>query len=181
MNKIELQLPTLHHKAAAENFKTEFFENQEHEIPGSAMLDGMEYEQWLTFNENNRKENTVSRGWVAATTFFAVRKLDNKIIGIIDIRHNLENEFLAQFGGHIGYSVCPSERKKGYATDILKMGLDYAKSLNIKEVMIACFSDNIASIRTIEKCGGIFSESKYYTDGNIPYFNEKIINIYYKI
>ena len=112
MSELELQLPTLQHKIAAENFKREFLEMQEPVIYGSALFDQMDYEQWLTHNTNNRQESTVSIGWVTATTFFAVRKRDLKIVGMIDIRHNLENEFLAQYGGHIGYSVRPSERKK---------------------------------------------------------------------
>jgi len=179
MNDIDLQIPTLLHKAAAEDFKNEFIEAQEHFIPGSAMFDQMEYEQWLTHNTNNRCECTVSSGWVVATTFFAVRRHDNKIIGMIDIRHHLGNDFLAQYGGHIGFSVCPGERKKGYATEILKMGLEYTKSLNIEKVMIGCFSDNIPSIRTIEKCGGVLSETKHYTEGDIPYADGKLIKIYW--
>ena len=172
MNKIELQLPTLLHKPAAENFKSEFFEMQERVINGSALLDQMEYDEWLIHNTNNRHESTVSSDWVAATTFFAVRISNNKIIGMIDIRHNLENEFLTQYGGHIGISVRPSERKKGYATEILRLGLEYAKSLNIEKVMVACYSDNIPSVRVIEKCGGVLSEVKPYEDG-------KLVNIYW--
>jgi len=185
-NELELQLPALHHKQAAENFKSEFLEMQEPVIYGSALFDQMEYEQWLTHNTNNRQENTVNTGWVPATTFFAVRKRDRKIVGMIDIRHNLEHDFLAQYGGHIGYSVRPGERKKGYATEILKMGIEYAKSLNIKKLMIACFSDNLPSIRTILKCGGVLSETKPYTDELFPelfinsvYSEEKIVNIYW--
>ena len=94
MSELELQLPTLQHKIAAESFKSEFLEMQEPVIYGSALFDQMEYEQWLTHNTNNRQESTVSIGWVPATTFFAVRKRDLKIVGVIDIRHNLENEFL---------------------------------------------------------------------------------------
>ena len=182
MSEIELQLPTLQHKIAAENFKREFLEMQEPVINGSALFDQMDYEQWLTQNTNNRQESTVSIGWVTATTLFAVRKRDLKIVGMIDIRHNLGNEFLAQYGGHVGYSVRPSERKKGYATEILKMGIEYAKSLNIEKIMIACFSDNIPSIKTIEKCGGVLSETKRYTDGqfiNIPNSEEKHVNVYW--
>ena len=185
MNEFELQLPALHHKEAAENFKNDFFEMQEHEINGSAMLDQMEYEEWLTLNTNNRHENTVNSGWVVATTFFAVRKFDGKIIGMIDLRHNLGNEFLTQYGGHIGYSVRPSERKKGYATEMLKRVLGYAKSLNIQKVMMGCYSDNIPSIRTIEKYGGVLTETKLYipyTFGDnfkLPVENGKFINIYW--
>ena len=165
MTPIELHLPTSHHKTAAESFKNEFFEAQERVINGSAMFDQMEYEPWLALNTNNRHKSTVNNGWVEATTFFVVRQHDNKIIGMIDVRHNLGNEFLMQYGGHIGYAVCPSERKKGYATEMLRMGLEYAKSLNIDKVMLGCYSDNIPSVRTIEKCGGVLFETKCYTDG----------------
>lgn len=182
MNEIELQLPTLQHKTAAESFKSEFFEIQEYVINGSALLDQMEYEQWLARNVNNRNKNTIEKDWVVATTFFAVRMRDNKIIGIIDIRHSLGNEFLTQFGGHIGYSVCPSERAKGFATEILKMGLEYLKSLSIEKVMIGCYAENIPSIRVIEKCGGILFETKPFTFGNLvnaPEENGKIVNTYW--
>ena len=182
MNEIELQLPTLYHKIVAENFKNEFFEMQEHIIPGSAMLDQMEYEQWLIHNANNRNENTVNSGWVVATTFFAVRKYDHKIIGMIDIRHNLDNEFLTEYGGHIGYSVRPSERRKGYAAEMIKMGFEYAKSLSIEKIMIGCFLDNIPSIKTIEKCGGVLFETKPYVDIahiNLPDTTGKLVNIYW--
>jgi len=181
MHELELHLPTLQHKTVAENFKNEFFEMQEPVIYGSALFDQMEFEQWLIHNSNNRDENTVNSGWVIATTFFAIRKQDLKIVGMIDIRHNLKNEFLAQYGGHLGYSVRPSERKKGYATEMLKLGIEYAKSLNIEKLMIACFSDNIPSIKTIEKCGGVLSETKPYIEGelvNIPNSEEKLVNIY---
>jgi predicted acetyltransferase len=182
MNELELQLPALHHKIAAQNFKNEFFEIQEQLIPGSALFDQMEYDEWLIHNTNNRHENTVAIGWVVATTFFAIRKSDHKMIGMIDVRHNLGNEFLAQFGGHLGYSVCPSERKKGYATEMLKMALEYTKSLGIEKVMIACFANNIPSIRTIEKCGGVFTETKTLSNVGFDILSEeegKFINIYW--
>lgn len=91
---------------------------------------------------------------------------------MIDIRHHLNNPFLTEFGGHIGYAVRPSERKKGYATQMLKMALEYAKSLGITKIMLGCYSDNTASVETIGNCGGILTESKLYTDG-------KPMNIYW--
>ena len=130
----------------------------------------------------NRNESTVNSGWVATTTFFAVRKRDQKIIGMIDIRHNLENAFLKEYGGHLGYSVRPSERRKGYATEIMKMGLEYAKLLGIKKVMIACFGDNIPSVKTIGKCGGTLYETKSYIESkqiNLPNTDGKFVNIYW--
>ena len=176
--QIELQLPALHHKMAAEDFKNDFFENNETFIFGSAKFHSMEYEPWLEYTKSNRQESTVSKEDVVKTTYFAVRKCDEKIIGIIDIRHSLGDgstaysQYLLNFGGHIGLSVRPSERNKGYSTELLRMGLEYAKTLNIKKVMVGCYSDNPQSIRTIENCGGIFSEKKPYTDG-------KPVNIYF--
>lgn len=165
MREIELQFPTSHHKMGAEDFKNEFFKMQENVINGSALLDQMEYDEWLINTINNSQANTVRSDWVVATTFFAIRKCDKKIIGMIDIRHNLNHNFLTQYGGHIGYAVRPSERKKGYAAEILKLGLAYAKTINIHKVMLGCYSDNIASIKTIKKCNGILFETKPYTDG----------------
>ncbi|KNY29439.1 GCN5-related N-acetyltransferase [Pseudobacteroides cellulosolvens ATCC 35603 = DSM 2933] len=172
MTDITLELPTIEHESMANQFKDEFFENNERVINGSALFDQMDYKKWFDNNERNRNPATVSNDWVAASTFFAVRKSDNKIIGMIDVRHNLNNKFLADYGGHIGYAVRPSERRKGYATSMLKMALEYAKSLSLNRVMLGCYADNIASIKTIVKCGGKLTESKQYVDG-------KQMNVYW--
>ena len=165
MTAIELNLPTLQYESRAEEFKKEFFANQETIINGSALYDKMDYKEWLTSTKNNRSAETASKDWVVATTFFAVRKSDDRIVGIIDIRHNLNNDFLTQFGGHIGYAVRPTERQKGYATQMLKLALQYAKSIDLKKVMLGCYSDNTASVKTIEMCGGILTQTKPYIDG----------------
>lgn len=172
MRELELQLPTLQHKELAEEFKQEFFSYNENIINSSALFDQMDYNEWLINTLKNSKLETVRKDWVVATTYFAIRKSDNKIVGMIDIRHNLNNEFLANYGGHIGYCVRPTERKKGYATEMLKLGLNYAKSLDIKEVMLGCYANNIPSIKTIEKCGGILAETKPFADG-------KPVNVYW--
>lgn len=103
-------------------------------------------------------------GYVTANTFFTVRKEDNKLVGIINIRHKLNN-YLLNYGGHIGYSILPSERRKGYAYRQLLLGLNFCKKLNIDKVLVTCKEYNIGSIKTIEKAGGIlentiFNESK---------------------
>lgn len=169
MAEIILELPTIRHEPMANLFKKEFFENNEPMINGSALFDQMDYREWLDNTERNRNPETVRDDWVLASTFFAIRKSDDKIIGMIDIRHSLDNKFLKEYGGHIGYSVRPSERRKGYATEILKLGLEYAKSLGLKRVMLGCFTSNTASIKTIIKCGGVLTESKSYVD-DIPMY-----------
>lgn len=159
-----LEFPTMNHEKAAIQFKNEFFEHGERVINGSALLDQMEYSEWLKNVQNNANPETVRGDWVQATTFFAVRSFDKKIIGMVDIRHNLNNDFLMNYGGHIGYAVRPSERRKGYGTQILAMAIDYAREIGLKRVMLGCHSDNIASLCTIEKCGGICTENKIAFD-----------------
>ncbi|MDY0124537.1 MAG: hypothetical protein RBR61_10075, partial [Sulfurimonas sp.] len=108
--KLSLHLPTLAHQPAAERFKQAFFENGEWVIYGSALFDQMEYIPWLEHNARGQHKDTVAEGWVVATTFFVIREQDRKIVGMIDIRHSLDHPFLMEYGGHIGYSVCPNER-----------------------------------------------------------------------
>ena len=118
-------------------------------INGSAGLDRLSsIEDWLEELNKRSCEDTVPKGLVPSSTYLAVREKDNYIVGMIDIRHYL-NEFLKQFGGNIGYSVRKSERNKGYAKQMLKLALEKCKELKIKKVLITCDEDNIASEKVI--------------------------------
>lgn len=89
------------------------------------------------------------------TNTFLVAVIHDKIVGRVSIRHSL-NDFLERIGGHIGYGVIPSQRKRGYATEMLRQALQIAGSLGIDRVLITCDVDNVASRRVIEKNDGIF-------------------------
>lgn len=162
---VRLEKVAASHQIEAEEMKQEFFNFGETIINGSALFDQMPFCEWLVNTNRNHDPKTVRKDWVMATTFFAFRKADEKMVGVIDVRHELTVPFLQQYGGHIGYSVRPSERKKGYATQMLKLALSYCRSLHISTVKLGCYADNLASIRTIERCGGICVEQKLYTDG----------------
>lgn len=166
MNDLELIKPTKAFEEAAFEYKKEHFDIGEYELHGSALLGKIElYDDWLKMLEENSNEKTVHSDWVVASTFFAIRKSDQKIIGLIDIRHGL-NDFLRNYG-HIGYGVRPSERKKGYATQMLKMALDYARQIRLSKVMLACYKDNEASSKVIQKCNGIFEKDILHPNGKI--------------
>lgn len=75
------------------------------------------------------------------------------VVGRISLRHQL-NEALTTFGGHIGYEVRPSARRKGYATKALALMLEHAKAQGLENVMLTCADDNVASIKVIEANGG---------------------------
>jgi predicted acetyltransferase len=90
---------------------------------------------------------------VPANTYFLVRTADDKIIGMINIRHKL-NDFLFREAGHIGYSIRPTERNKGYATLMLSLGLEKCKELSIDRVLVTCDRKNPASARAFKKIKG---------------------------
>ena len=111
------------------------------------------FEKWLEDTYNGEFKETCPENFVPASTYFLVDD-SGKILGATNIRHEL-NESLLITGGHIGYGIRPSERKKGYATEILALSLEQAKKFGIKKVLVTCDKDNIASAKTIIKNGGI--------------------------
>lgn len=154
MDEIILVFPDESLEEKAYDYKSEHFDYGETIIDGSSFWDKRDsYLEWLTEVRLNSRPETVNPTRVVSSPFFAVRKKDNKIIGMIDCRHYL-NDFLKDFG-HIGYSVRPTERRKGYATEILRLVLEYAKEIGLREVNLSCIVDNIGSRKAIIKNGGI--------------------------
>lgn len=162
MNSLKLVFPTLAHKEAALAYRQEYFDNGEMTINGDGGLDTAEsYEEWI---EKIKGDLTrCDAGRVPSTTYFAVA--GSKIVGTIQIRHRL-NDFLLSYGGHIGYGVVPSERRKGYASRMLFLALRKCSSLGIGRVLVTCDKANTASARTIMKNGGIL-ENEIPEDGRI--------------
>lgn len=122
--------------------------------------------KWIKDTELRSKEETCPRDKVPSDVYIAVRKSDNKIVGIIDLRHHINHPVLGLWGGHIGYSVRPCERGKGYAKEMLRQNLLKCKELGIERVMITCSVDNPASERTILANGGVY-EKNVEVDGEL--------------
>ena len=106
----------------------------------------------------------VSPGRVAETVLWLV---DGKAyMGRVSIRHTL-NDWLRLIGGHIGYEIRPSRRRRGYGTLILRLALPYARDLGLARVLITCDADNIGSRRIIEANGGQFEDAVLEPDRNV--------------
>ena len=138
---------------------------REEMLAAGSSLDGtsglIKYEDpaaWLAHVRMMENEDTCPKHWVPSTLYAAQRAGESRIVGMIDLRHRL-NEHLAEFGGHIGYSVRPDERRKGYATQMLALALQEARRRGLPRVMLTCDEDNEASRRTIERNGGVFHSS----------------------
>ncbi|MDO5156532.1 MAG: GNAT family N-acetyltransferase [Eubacteriales bacterium] len=154
---VRLVVPTKEHEKDALAFKQEFFDYGETTINGSELLDQMDdYDAWLQSVTNNANVETVSSDWVLTDTFFAVDDA-GCIVGIIDLRHELK-VFLVDFGNS-GYSVRPSQRKKGYATEMLHLIIDVAAKSGMKEMHLSVERSNTPSVKTIERNGGVYERS----------------------
>ena len=148
MDKIILVKPDLSYADEIIKYKEESLAESPL-INGSAGLDRFSsIEIWFEELKKRSCENTVPKGLVPSSTYLAVREKDNYIVGMIDIRHYL-NEYLTQVGGNIGYGIRKTERNKGYAKQMLKLALEKCKELKIKKVLITCDEDNIASEKVI--------------------------------
>lgn len=110
---------------------------------------------WLSESARCMKRETAPEGWVPATQFVYVRERDGKIVGMIQVRHEF-NDYLAKYGGHIGYSVRPDERRKGYASAMLRDALPACRALGLDKVLVCCRTDNEGSRRTITGNGGVY-------------------------
>jgi len=144
--------PSSEIKAAAMEYRQEYLAHGETHINGSLGFARYDvYEEWLEQVRLARHKETSPTG-VPATTYFSVREGDHKIIGTIQLRHELD-DYLRQRGGHIGYGIRPSERGKGYGTEQLALVLEKAKALGLPRVMISCDQTNAASARVAVKNG----------------------------
>ena len=156
-----LVYPKKEHEKMMKDYIQETYQNNELYING----DGgchlyLDYSKWLKKEKQNHLGINLNSNFVPATTYFYIE--NNQIVGTINIRHCL-NDLLLKSGGHIGYSVLPSQRKKGYATAMLKEAIKICKQWDIYPILIICKKENIASKKTIEKCGGKF-ENEYFDE-----------------
>lgn len=151
-------------------FRQEVFDydnNSESQFAGCLSLDeAASAEEWIRWCQLRTSKETCEQTGVdiPSTTYFAIRKKDNRLVGIIDLRHHINHPILGTWGGHCGYTVRPSERGNGFAKEMLRLNLSNAKELGIEKILITCHSDNAASEKTIIANGGIY-EKMIVVDG----------------
>ncbi len=190
MEKFYYERPSLKRKEEIIEFLDEFIKYN-FEINGSGGLDkiydGYTFEAALErcLKKEDVKSYTTSSKCLGKTLLL-IRESDNRIVGTINVRWNLNDEML-KFAGHIGYGVRPTERRKGYGKLNLYMGLIEEQKLGVKRVMVSCTTDNIGSNKTIIALGGILERTEIdtydNTESNVYWINvdeaiEKYNNIY---
>lgn len=168
---MKLVFPTIEYKEKAIEFIQEFYDNNS-EINGSGSLDSFlqdsTYEEWLKKVLSDIDIANIQKPRVPALTYFYVREEDDFVVGMVNIRLSL-NDFLRNECGHIGYCIRPCERRKKHATRMLSSALEVCNTIGIKEVLVSCDKENIASAKVIQNCGGKLKK-EFYSET----FNETI-------
>ena len=149
MEILELAVPTMAYKEQVMAFKAEMLEYGS-DFDGCNGLGEVEtYEEWLDFR--GREER---KGWSPSHTYLTVRQSDGRVVGIVNYRPSPLSDFLLQYGGHIGYCIRPSERRKGYAKEQLRLTLEKCRAAGEERVLLTC-DPNTASERVILANDGV--------------------------
>ena len=159
---MKLRRPTLADKEAILNMMTEFEETQSAHDGGFWDADDFVYEAWLESNRDMEMGLGIPEGWVPAVQLVAFAR-DGQAVGFLNLRLRL-SAYLLEEGGHIGYSIRPSERGKGYAKEALCQGLQVAKEKNIKRALVTCSTENPASRAVILANGGELEDVRNGTE-----------------
>lgn len=117
-------------------------------------------QDWLDQNKSLENKDTVPENWAQSTQFAYIRKSDKVLVGMIQIRHYF-NDFLEKYGGNIGYSIRPSERKKGYAKKMLCDCLPYCREAGLNKILMTCLNNNEGSRKTILANGGVYESTVF--------------------
>jgi len=167
MEDVELVEVLKKYEKQAMEYRQEYIDYGEKEINGSSgFIKYDSYDEWLE-KVTAQKEIKRSTSSTPATTYFMLRKTDNKIIGSIQLRHHLTEELLKD-GGNIGYGIRPSERSKGYGVKQLSLVIAEAKALGLDKVMISCNKDNRVSAQIAIRNGGMLSGEGFdYDEGKV--------------
>ncbi len=177
MDSLRIEIPGIERKKQAEEFIKEFTDNNS-SLDGSLRMDREKtYENWLDYVNSHKNEKTLPHMHVITSVYFAIRESDDRIIGVFNIRHYLNDVLKTSGNGNIGYCVRPSERRKGYATQILGIALNECVKLGMDRAHVSCYKFNEASQKVILKNKGVLYKKHKRDDG---IFIEYIIELIQK-
>ena len=153
---MELRKPRLADKETVLDMMTEFEKFQSHHDGGFWDTENFVYEEWLETNMQKEMGINLHENRVPSIQFVSFDDVGHAL-GFLNLRLRL-NEGLLNYAGHIGYSIRPSERGKGYAKETLRQGLQVAKEKNIKKALVTCSVNNPASRAVILANGGLLED-----------------------
>jgi len=167
MERFYLEEANIKRKNEAINYIKEHIEfNSEPAGVGGLDDEYKNYENWLEKMELMKNIETCPSNRCIGREYFLIRENDEKIVGMINLRWNL-NEWMLKYGGHIGYGIRPTERRKGYNKINLYLCLLKAKEFGLDKVLLTASDNNLGSISTIKALGGVLENKvESYKDSN---------------
>ena len=166
MEEFMLIRPTGEYAAQLMEYRQEFLDAGD-SMDGCGPLRRYENpEEYIQLCRDYENPATVPSHLVLATQLLYIRKCDNKLVGMLQIRHCF-NDYLEKYAGHIGDGIRPSERGKGYATEMIRLALFECRKLGIHKVLMVCDKSNTASRKSIIKNGGILENEFLDDEGEV--------------
>lgn len=160
------RLPRLNDEMILHEYLQEHYDIGESSISASLGLSSSDYSKWVRKIQHNASVGDDE--WGKSLLYLCFDKI--KLIGLLSIRYELPQKLSEKYGD-IGYGVRPSERKRGYATDMLRYALSVCKEKGMNQAVLGCYRDNFASAATIQKNGGLlFAENDNYMNGRISQY-----------
>lgn len=165
MGIAELVRPSWDYRDAYISFYEEWLQSGEDMVPWVIKREPYAYREMLRFLEEGERPELVPPNFVSHSTYWLLDKT-GRIVGAANLRHTL-NDKLLRSGGHIGYGIRPSERGRGYASELLRLTLERARERGIGRVLVVCDRGNAASERVIVKNGGLLESELTEENGNV--------------
>lgn len=150
---LTLEFPAEKHRTAYDDMLSEWRTAEKPTSPGK-LFAGRDFDEFLAIVQRDVTEPDPAK--VPSQLYFLAESDSPKLLGAIQIRHHIDHPNLIETGGHIGYGICPSERRKGYARKMLGLAIAEAKNIGLSDLLITCKDANVGSWKTIESNGGVF-------------------------
>lgn len=174
---MRFKLPELEDKSEILLYIQEHYSHNEKSLSASSMLTGMDYGRWVKKIQDN-----ICVGdpvWGKSLTYLSYNEQD-ELVGFLNIRFDLQEDLVLKYG-HIGYGVRPSQRRKGYATQMLKFALEKCREMGLTRVVVGCYRENIGSAKTIIKNGGILVREVKEKRKISDYWEVELVDQFYEI
>ena len=123
-----------------------------------------DYDLWLQGMRNRKTATDLPEGYVRENFYLCYEGA--QMVGVFSLKFEL-TDYLLHYGGHVGYAVRPSCRLRGYATEILRHGLELSREFGFSKILAVCDEDNVASERVIVKNGGVLENELFDEEENV--------------